>query len=152
MKRQYGESTVFAVPLGGDAFALGVVARRAPRGRILYGFFFGPKLCSIPKLAELPPLRSSEAVYHTIFGDLGLHNGTWPIIGNLQRWKREDWGMPVFYRRDAFSNQLYEVQYSDLDPAKLLSERPVSDIPGQATNDGLAGAGFVEEKLRLLLN
>lgn len=44
----YREGTWFALPLRKGGYAVGVVARMAPRGRIILAYFFGPKRNQIP--------------------------------------------------------------------------------------------------------
>lgn len=158
--QRYPESTIFAVPLGDGTYALGLVARRAPRGRILFGYFFGPKLKDIPKLSELPRLSTDMAIDKCQFGDLGLFDGSWPVIGQLRPWNREDWPLPLFYRDeykylpppDPDAKRIFLIKYSDDDPAKLLWERRVPEIPPDALSDGLSGSGFVESYLRDVLD
>lgn len=158
--QKYPESTVFAVPLEGGGYALGLVARRAPRGRILFGYFFGPRLSSVPKLNEVPHLNQFHAIDKCQFGDLGLFEGSWPVIGQLKPWNREDWPMPLFYRDeyaylpppDPSMTRLFLIKRSDDDPAKVEWERRVPALPPNCIGDYLDGAGAVQIGLRMLLD
>lgn len=158
--QRYPETTVFAVPLGDLTFGLGLVARRAPRAAQIFGYFFGPRLDAIPTLAQIPPLSPAKAVLRCNFGDLGLLDGSWPVIGKLQGGKREEWPMPLFYRDeyellprpDSNATRLFLIKRSDDNPAKTLWECRVETIPRDAEKDYLAGAGAVELRLRKLLD
>lgn len=158
--QKYPESTVFAVPLGDSSFALGVVARRAPRGRILFGYFFGSRLAKVPNPTELPRLHPSEAVLRCKFGDLGLFDGSWIAIGKIDPWKRDEWPMPYFYRDEyAYlppptpnATRLFLIKRSDDDPAKILWERRVTELPNDSLQDSLAGSEAAAIRLRMLID
>ncbi len=45
-------------------------------------------------------IRPENAILSVMFGDLGLINGEWDIIGQLPNWQRGEWAMPDFVRRD----------------------------------------------------
>lgn len=148
-KLPYTEGSVFLVPLRDSGFARGVVARSAPKGRILFGYFFGPKLDNdlSPALTGLNP---KKAILRDRFGDLGLMNGEWQVIGIVPSWKRSEWSMPDFVRRDPLGRRKARlVRYSDTDPSCIALEKPIDDDPTLA-NDGLAGYGFVEIRLTKL--
>ena len=68
------------------------------RGTVL-GYFFGPILPSLPTTPI--ELRAGDAGYVTLFGHLGLLDGTWAVIGPLPRFDREQWPVPAFGNRDA---------------------------------------------------
>ena len=145
----YKEGTVFAFPLRKGGFARGIVARAAPEGAVLYGYFFGPKLSS-PEEAQSDSLRPDTAVAQMIFGDLGLLNGEWKILGSLPDWQRDDWRMPDFVRRDPVGKRAWRVRRSDADPSKIDSEEPVmfeTNLPPNISS----GYGAVEIKLTQIL-
>jgi hypothetical protein len=136
----YSEGDVFGVPLEGGDWALGVVSRAAPGGRIVTGHFFGPRRGSRPASAELPDLRAEDAVAVERFGDLGLFDGSWPVLGSVPDWRRDDWPVPAFRRVDVVSGAVRRVIYDDANPAEVLAVEQVS--PGEAEdlpNDGLMG-------------
>jgi Immunity protein 26 len=145
----YSEGTVFAVPLRSGGFARGVVARASPKGAVLFGFFFGPKLSSLED-ADLAGVEPEAAVTQMIFGDLGLVNGAWHIIGPLPEWERELWGMPDFVRRDPIGKRAWRVRRLDSDPSVIDSEEPVNFDTNLPPN--LSSAyGAVELKLTEIL-
>ena len=145
----YTEGTVFSLPLREGGFARGVVTRAAPEGAVLYGYFFGPKLSSPDERRE-DRLRPDTAIAQMIFGDLGLLNGEWKIIGELPNWDRDAWPMPDFVRRDPVGKRAWRVRRSDTDPSKIDSEEPVSFETNLPPNTS-SGYGAVEIKLTQLL-
>jgi hypothetical protein len=149
MKLPYTEGTVFLVPLRNAGYARGVVARAGRRGG-LFGYFFGPPLES-SKSATLDDLDPGTSVLKVRFGDLGLINGEWLILGKMANWKRADWPMPEFVRRELRSGRAWIVRRSDADPGRIESERP-TDSDSQLQNDALSGYGAVEIKLTKLMS
>lgn len=150
----YREGAWFGVPLRHGGYAVGVVARMRPRGKVILGYLFGPKREAMPTLAELASLRPEDAIKCLRMGDLGLVNGVWPVIGELPEWHRDAWGMPAFVRRDKLSTRAKRIIYSDSDPSLDGIEREESvpyDITG-LEEDALYGYGSVELKLTKLLD
>ena len=150
MKPSYPNSSVFLVPLKDGGFARGVVARTAPDGKLLLGYFFGPRLASQAE-ADMSGLEPSNAILSLRFGDLGLLKGLWPIVGKLHEWNPAEWPMPNAIRRDPLGKlKPVLVRYDENDPSKRLGEQVLEndiDLP----TDGLAGYGFIEAKLTKLL-
>lgn len=146
----YREGTWFAVPLRGGGYAVGVAARLNGRGCV-FGYFFGPMRSEIPSVSTLKNLHSDNAILVTQFGDLGLIEGEWPIIGDSESWDRKTWPMPSFVRVTEPDHVAFVTTYSEntLEPIKerkcALSE--VANYP----YDSLSGAGAVEIRLTKLL-
>jgi hypothetical protein len=139
---------VFAVPVDGGGWALGVVSRAAPQGRILIGHFFGPRWDDPPDEGEVPDLAAGDALTVERFGDGGLHDGSWPVIGKLEGWRREDWPVPAFQRKDVVSGAVRKVVYDDADPSEEASVEPIE--AGEADGlpkDGVQGAAGVSALL-----
>ena len=135
-EQPYSEGSVFIVPLRKGGYARGVIARSDPKGVILFGYFFGPRLASADA-AVLNDLDPANAILRVRFGALGLRNGEWPI--------------PDFARRDPLGRmKARRVRYSDDDPSQRAAEYPIDDDSGLAT-DSLSGYGAVEIKLTKLL-
>ncbi len=61
MKPSYPDGSVFLVPLKDSGFARGVVARSAPGGKLLLGYFFGPRLASRMEV-DLSGLEPGNAI------------------------------------------------------------------------------------------
>lgn len=148
----YSEGTWFAVPLRAGGYATGVVARMAPRGKIVLAYFFGPRRDAVPVLPEVEDLRATDAIKCVRLGDLGMVNGEWPIIGASSGWVRKDWLVPSFFRRDPLSKRVWLVRYSDSDPSQVEQETLGSYEVGDLEEDSLCGYGSVEIKLTKLLS
>jgi hypothetical protein len=149
MKLPYSEGSAFLVPLRDRGFARGVVARMAPKGRFLFGYFFGPRLPSIEG-ATLDNLDPAKAILRLRFGDLGLITHKWPILGIIPKWDRSKWAMPDFARRPPGMKPLL-VRYSDIDPSRIEAEHPIDNDSGLPV-DASSGQGAVEIKLSKLLD
>ena len=152
-KLPYSEGTIFLVPLRNGGYARGVVARAGRNGKVLYGYFFGPRL-SITEAAEATKfgnLNPSKALLKVLFGDLGLINGEWPVRGRIADWDRTEWPMPDFVSVDPTGHKkLMRVRYSDTDPGRFISQVSTTEDHG-LERDSLAGYGAVEIKLTKLL-
>ncbi len=152
-KLPYKEGDWFGVPLKDGGYALGIIARSRPNGKALFGYFFGPKREKIPSIGELRTLTPENAILVGQFGDLGLFEGEWPIIGHSEPWDRSTWPIPPLVRRDAVSGEAWLIKYSDDDPIQEISETPcdlfeIRNYP----EDGLWGSGAVEIRLTKLLS
>ena len=111
-KLPYNEGTWFAVPLRTTGYGIGIVTRMAPRGR-LFGYFFGPARTTAPALDEVVTLTPEDAVLRIRFGDLGLLEGTWPIIGHAANFDRTVWPLPPFIRIDDITGKAFKDTFSD---------------------------------------
>jgi hypothetical protein len=142
-KLPYREGTWFAVPLRRDnGFGVGVVARAAPKGRIILAYLFGPKRTTVPTLTQVKGLNAGGAVLSIRVSDLGLIRGTWPIIGQARSWQRAEWPMPVFIRREGGIAWL--VHYAADDPSRRVAEEPALPQTTVFQEDGLDGVGSAE--------
>jgi hypothetical protein len=126
----YGEGDWFAVPLGQDVHAVGVVARRRQRGRgVMVGYFFGP-FDSPPALDHLAELRPADAVLVREFANAPIRynerakSGSWPLLGKVSGWDRAAWPIPVFRRADPKTKQSFKV-FCD-DELGFVREEPTS--------------------------
>lgn len=147
----FDEGTWFAVPLRSGGFAVGVVARATPGGGVVLAYFFRSLWDRPPSLDEIKGLKPQAAIRVLRVGDLGLVDGTWPVIGRDQSWHRGEWPSPLFLRRDDLSRRAWSVQYSDRDPNLVESETPTSYDAKLEDND-LYGAGAAEIVLTKLLS
>lgn len=146
MKRlPYSEGAVFLVPLSRGGHARGVVARSGKGGKILFGYFFGPRILQADT-TSLCDLMPSKAILRVHFGDLGLIKGEWPVVGQLPDWNRSEWPIPDFVRREDFTDRAWRVHYSDDDPSIIESECP-TDFHSPLDDDSLYGYGAVEGEL-----
>ena len=147
--QRYSEGDWFAVPLRNGGYAAGVVARSATGG-ILLGYFFGPRRGSIPTVNEVAQVDAKDAVLVERFGDLGIIQHDWPIIGPTPNWNRDCWPVPRFVRKDPISGDPYIVEYSD-SLREICSKKASQSIAIALPQDGLAGYGAVEIQLTKLL-
>jgi hypothetical protein len=150
-KLTYKEGTWFAVPLRQGGYAVGRIARQAPEGKIVLAYLFGPKRERMPTLDESEHLEPHKAIKVVRAGDLGLLDGSWPVIGDSPRWERERWPMPALIRRDDLSRTAWRVIYSDDDPNTVVSEQRIPYETAELGSAGLYGAKAVEAVLSQLL-
>jgi Immunity protein 26 len=148
----YEDGDWFAVPLRADSgFAVGLVARHDGRGGVI-GYFFNARWDKLPTVADVTALGPSDVIRVVRFGDLGLIEGRWPVLGKLEDWEPADWPMPVFGRRD-ISGQAFRVTYPPEDLAAPTREEPISDGECDVLpRDALGGSGAVERVLTALLH
>lgn len=149
MSLPYREGSAFLVPLRTGGYARGIVARCTAKGKVLLGCFFGPRLES-PGDIMLDDFEPAHAILCVRFGDLGLLNGQWPIVGKLPDWDRSRWPMPDFVRRDDLSRKAWLVRYSDDDPSLIEEEHPTG-FDSKLERDSVYGYGAVEIVLTKLL-
>jgi len=150
MKLPYAEGTIFLVPLEKGGYARGVVARTGDQGKAVFGYFFAPCLPSKDEV-RLEDINPANAIKKIMFGDLGLINGEWPIVGAIPNWNRSEWPMQDFVRRDPLGKlKPILVRYCDTDPMRIEAEFPIDDDSGLET-DSASGYGAVEIKLSRLL-
>jgi len=153
MKRlPYTEGDLFAVPLRDHGYAVGLIARSAPHGRVLFGCFFGPRHAGIPTLSELQSFLPQDAILRCRFGDLNLMERKWPVLGQMPGWERDTWQMPPFIRHEPLTGRKFQVIYADADPNSVASE---TKLPAEAEiepKDGMSGAGATELEITKLLS
>jgi hypothetical protein len=144
------EGDVFLVPLRNGGFARGVLARyHAPLG---LGYFFGPKIAS-PVETSLAQLHPGDELLVGRFGDLGLLNGEWKVIGSVRPWVRTEWPLPAFGRviEDGQEPPAMISWYDD-DTLKFVREEPTTpSVARRMTPDVTMGYGSVEIRLTKIL-
>jgi hypothetical protein len=120
-------------------------------GRV-FGYFFGPVI-SEPSTATIPDnLKPEDAILSGRFGDLGLINGEWIVLGEKDGWNEEEWKMPPFIRVDEHSGKAFLSVY-DENTLNFVSEKPCSPaLVSKYPYDRSMGYGSVEIKLTKLLN
>lgn len=150
-KLNYREGDWFALPLRDGGWALGLAARIDGRGAVI-GYFFGPRLPTLPGEVATADRRPEDAVFVASFGDLGLLDGSWKVICHHRPWEREAWPLPTFARQDVLSGAWTCVQYSDEDLTVPIREYACDDETARRLpEDGAWGAGAVERRLTGLL-
>ena len=150
----YAEGDVFAVPIAGSQWVVGVCARKSERiPGLMLGYFFADVFDHVPMLSEFPLPTRAAAIYVKRSSDLGLITGAWPIIGSLASWQRRDWPMPSFAPRPRTSaGPWFEEIYDDGDPGIQVAVRRISaDAAHDLPESGSAGFKFVEKRLARLV-
>jgi hypothetical protein len=142
MNLPYCEGSVFLVPLRKGGYGRGVVARSSAEGKVLLGYFFGPRFSTTDEVT-LDGLDPANAILRVRFGDLGLLNGEWPVVGKAPNWNRSIWLIPDFVRRDELSKKAWLVRYCDDDPNRIQDEYPAG-FDSKLERDSLYGYGAVE--------
>ncbi|MCP3661223.1 MAG: hypothetical protein GY696_01810 [Gammaproteobacteria bacterium] len=150
IKTPYKTGTWFGVPLRSSGYACGVIARIG-KGGILFGYFFGPRLNSLP--VDVPEgVCHDDHVLWGMFGDNGLINGKWIIIGNDSNWRNEDWPIPPMVRVDEHAGIAFMSKYDDSTLEFIFEERCGPSLLDSHPYDRLMGHGAVEIRLTKLLN
>lgn len=146
----HAEGDVFVLPLRDGGFARGVVARSDGQGRA-FGYFFGPRLAGPEDARVDASLRPEDALLIGKFGDLGLLEGAWRVIGRIEPWSRTDWPMPP-QGRIGDGEEVGFLSWYDEDTLECIAEerRPREDL-APYPYDRLMGYGAVEIRLGDLL-
>jgi hypothetical protein len=111
---------------------------------VLFGYFLAPADGD-----QDDGLHPEHAVCISRFGDLGILRGRWPLLGQV-----EDVGaypVPQFVARPSLGGE-FVVAYRDDDVGVVLSRTPVRAGTDGLPEDGLAGFGYVEQRLARLLS
>jgi hypothetical protein len=145
----YREGSLFLVPLKDGGFARGIVTRATRYGRVIYGYFFGPRIQSAEE-ATFDDIRPDNFHMRAKFGDLGLYDGSWKVMGMLPNWNREEWPMPDRMTRS--NGWFYLVRYSDTNPNKTILVQSVPEDDPSLETDQMRGSGAVEIVLNKELN
>lgn len=147
----YGDGDLVAVPLRGDAgFAVGLISAHDGRGGAI-GYFFNRKFDRLPSLDEIGAPSALDVLRVMRFGDLGLVNGGWVVVGQHPEWRPCEWPMPDFGRREP-TGRAFRVIYSAEDLRGPDSEELINDDEcDRLPRDALSGSGAVERVLTHLL-
>lgn len=147
----YGEGDCFLVPLRDGRKALGVIARIDGKGGVI-GYFFGLADPALPPAEAIASLTSDAPLLRASFADPGLLRGDWKLVGRVPAWRRDDWPLPAFVRRDAISGAAKKVSYAEGDFHTEVALEHCSDGEAKVLpEDGVMGPGFVEIRLTKLL-
>lgn len=113
------EGTVFKVPRVTGKPALGVVARRQPRGPGIAAYFFAevPEGFDEVTLQDLP--APTAAIRRAIVHDENLRNGRWPVLGVSQSFHRKDWPFNRVLHVDAFTGETSVMHLDDRNPIMI---------------------------------
>lgn len=152
---RFTEGQWFAVPLRNEGYALGIVVRGNYK-TVCLGYFFGPRYEKPPGDEVTREKKPEDAILITQFSDLGIINGSWPLIQSTRPFSREEWPVPKFGMEIPFSEgkgYIREYSFEDSGDWKLIRESIVdSNEVVNLPKDSFMGAGFVEFRLTYLLS
>jgi hypothetical protein len=151
---RFNEGQWFAVPLKTDGYVIGVIVRGNNK-TICLGYFFGPKYETPPGDEATWEKTPENAILITRFGDLGIVNGSWPLIQSTRPFSREEWPIPKFGMEIPFSEGKGYVREYDIDDSGswillLESVVEIKEIVG-LSKDSFMGGGSVEFRLTQLI-
>ena len=154
-KANYELGTWVAIPLPEAGYTIGIIVGGDSGSGVLLGYFFPELFSKPPALQNLKNKTAAGAVLIAWFGDLGIRQGRWPILGKEKSFERQDWPVPSFGRVDATNPQKgYVTEYNLETPIKgqpvretRCNSEELLDLP----YDGLYGATALEAKLNAML-
>jgi hypothetical protein len=125
-----------------------VLARH--KGNAAIAYFYAPRLDDLP--TDPPEVVAEQPLLIAHFGDLGLFDGSWSVIGRAPNWERNRFPIPDFGRVQPATGRGLRGTYPNDDPDELPIERPVSLEECMRLPHGESGgAGAVELRLTALL-
>jgi hypothetical protein len=145
------EGDLFCVPLGAGGYGVGLVARS--KGPAVLAYLFGPRCQSRPSAECARGLASSRAILVARVAVRKLRNGAWPILGQVERWSRDAWPMPLFASIDLLHpDTAYVRHYGDANLVIPVAQRAIpSREAGSYLSDGIYGSEALEAELDELL-
>jgi hypothetical protein len=152
---RYDEGQWFAIPLRNGGYALGIIVRGSYKTKGGLGYFFGPKFQTIPDDKDTLDKQPEDAVLITQFGDMGLVNGSWPLIHSSRQFLKDEWPIPKFgiklpnlpgkgFVREYVQNVIGELI---LKKETLVDQLSIINLPV----DRISGGGAVEIRLTDLI-
>ncbi len=97
-------------------------------------------------------LKPDDAILVGQFGDIGLKNGEWKLVGSIEHWSQDEWPMPAFSSPADDDSMVTITDYDD-DTLNTKSVRtvPQSEETAKLPVDRVMGYGSVEIRLTRLL-
>jgi hypothetical protein len=92
--RNYAVGDWVLAPVDEGRFVVGRIARA--RGHSVFGYFFAPPVTGPPSDDELDRLRPAGAYTYLRFSDLGIRDGSWPVIKARKGFDRGQWPVAPF--------------------------------------------------------
>ncbi len=110
----------------------------------MLGYFFGPLRHVLPTSEELAGSKAEDAQLVCRVKDTALHGGMWRVLGRHDHWRRKDWPIPAFYRREGLSGRGIRIEYDGDNLTMPAREAPAS-VP-----DATLPEDVVLDEVRLL--
>jgi hypothetical protein len=99
--------------------------------------FFSIILLALPTKDKWSKLDPTKAILRPRVLDTSLQKGTWPILGSLQQFKKEDWPMPQYIAREkGFENAWLETYKESCPAERILSKKVPFDYPADGDEEG----------------
>lgn len=150
-KLKIQEGDVFSYPINDDLFGIGLVLRI--NGMIMLSVFFDPKFVNQDSNVLKLDLSKQVIFFTCLCSALGIKNSRWKILGKLESWDKRQWPIPVFKRKDSLSGEYSKVFYNEnLEETNCIEVESGAVTIIDCPDDGLAGYGYVESKMKKLLN
>ena len=92
-------------------YCVGVVARASGQGNLL-GYFYDTRYATVPAQNEWPQFDPQKAFLKLRMSDEDLLRGVWPILGIVEDWKKEEWPVPYYIRRNTFQGKSFTETFS----------------------------------------
>lgn len=152
-KTLYKSGDVFKLPLSEGLFGVGrILIVQSPS---LFVGFYGLAMRNSENI-DVETLRDKEYLIKILCGDLGFTKREWEIIGNIPI--DENISLPLFWGREALSNELYLRKYNPPETSPLnmigFKDKPTTEEEIKkvgAQPDGLSGWKAAEIKLKYYL-
>lgn len=147
----YADGDLVAVPLReGGGYAVGLIAAHDGLGGVI-GYFFDKRFDTLPTVDTAGALGHLDLLRVMRFGDLGLIQGDWVVLGEHPEWRPCEWPIPAFGRREP-TGRAFKVTYAAEDLRGPIREEVIDDDEcDRLPRDALSGSGAVERVLTHLL-
>ena len=99
-------------------YCIGVVARASGQGNLL-GYFYDTRYATVPTQKEWPQFDPQKAFLKLRLSDEGLLRGVWPVLGVVEGWKKEEWPVPYYIRRNTFKGESFTETFFDKDLGRI---------------------------------
>lgn len=141
------EGSCYAIPLPGSGFAIGVLTHMI-RGKVPFGYFFGPRRMSVPGPEDIVALTPEAAVLQAKFGRTEIDSNHWPLIGSIPKWDPVAWPTPPHTSGLAGHGMVWRVDYDRAAPKDKevrLAKVAQTQATGLPSDVGYGALALVKE-------
>lgn len=142
MKNKIIEGDVYEIPLDSGGISVGVAARVPKRSNAILSYFFDLRTYEHRRERYIDNIKPENAILILRHSNMDLKNGSWPIVGRIKPWNREEWPIPIFIRRPLMLNHSLKIRYEDND-LYTESEAIKCDRNADGPDDALFGSRAV---------